>query len=128
MLQFEIINHVLSRIVLTHLLPSLLTIQNKNTQFTFIPYMNVSIGGGGANYIIQTSTAKSATVSTTLMVKIAHSFLLSQATIKVLQNVVVNNPAPSARPSWVGWLIAGLSILLVLIIVTLIVVVSKLHV
>ena len=40
--------------------------QAENIQLTFIPYVNVSIEGNGANYIVQTSSMKSATVNVRL--------------------------------------------------------------
>eukprot|EP00731_Ephydatia_muelleri_P004035 Em0002g211a len=79
----------------------------ENIQLTFIPYVNVSIGGNGANYIVQTSLMKSAT-----------------ATIKVLKSTTTNSDTQTGRPAWVGWVIGGICVLLILIIVGLIVVVT----
>eukprot|EP00731_Ephydatia_muelleri_P004044 Em0002g220a len=76
---------------------------NKNLQFTFIPYASVSIGGDGANYIILTSSMRSATANIT--VKVAGSVAQSEA----------------ASPPWLDGLIAGFCILLVIVIASLIV-------
>eukprot|EP00731_Ephydatia_muelleri_P004032 Em0002g208a len=77
----------------------------ENIKLTFIPYVNVSIEGNGANYIVQTSSMKSAT-----------------ANIKVLKRTTASSDSQTGRPAWVGWVIGGICVLLILIIVGLIVV------
>eukprot|EP00731_Ephydatia_muelleri_P004040 Em0002g216a len=81
----------------------------ENIQLTFIPYVNVSIEGNGANYIVQTSSVKSATVN---------------ANIKVLKRTTASSNSRTGRPAWVGWVIGGICVLLILIIVGLIVIVT----
>ena len=103
--------------------------QAENIKLTFIPYVNVSIEGNGANYIVQTSSMKSATVSVRLCKFLMINFLFCgffiKANIKVLKRTTASSDSQTGRPAWVGWVIGGICVLLILIIVGLIVIVSS---
>lgn len=112
-----------------HLCPLLPTMQNKNLQFTFIPYASVSIGGDGANYIILTSSMRSATVRQYDVIYNNYSpnFLRpcmykANITVKVAGSVAQSE---AASPPWLDGLIAGFCILLVIVIASLIVMVRS---